>query len=173
MSLHLLTSNSFGRPDRPYTNRPLLFHQPATDKDPERVIIQYARRTYTGFQALPRTPTIPPITEAQAEALDALHFTAERFSLSLDFQKGDVQYVNNLVTFHARDGFKDSPDQQRHLVRLWLRDPENAWKTPKQLQSRWDDLFLGVTPGKQVFPLEPQIRSASSGKSEDAKAKPG
>jgi hypothetical protein len=111
-SLMVIPIRSFGRPGRPYTNRPLLFHQPATDKTPERVIIQYARRTYTGFQALPRTPTIPPITEAQAEALDALHFTAERFSLGLDFQKGDVQYINNLVTFHARDGFVDSPEQQ-------------------------------------------------------------
>jgi len=133
------------------------------------VIIQYARRIFTGFQALPRTPTIPPITEAQAEALDALHFTAERFSLGLDFQQGDVQYVNNLVTFHARDEFKDTPEQQRHLVRLWLRDPEYAWETPKELQSRWDGLYLSVTPEKQVFPLGPRIRTASSGKGEDAK----
>ncbi|KAE9963103.1 hypothetical protein BLS_009689 [Venturia inaequalis] len=106
------TADGFGRPDKPYTNRPLLYHQPATSTSPQRIIIQYARRSYTGFQALPRTPTIPPITEAQAEALDALHFTAERLSLGLDFQKGDVQYVNNLVTFHARDGFKDTPEQQ-------------------------------------------------------------
>jgi hypothetical protein len=52
---------------------------------------------------------------------------------------------------------------RRHLVRLWLRDPEYAWQTPQQLQSRWDDLYHGVTPEKQVFPLEPRIRSASSG----------
>jgi hypothetical protein len=52
---------------------------------------------------------------------------------------------------------------RRHLVRLWLRDPEYAWETPRQLQSRWDDLFKGVLPEKQVFPLEPRIRSASSG----------
>jgi alpha-ketoglutarate-dependent taurine dioxygenase len=102
----------FGRASEPYRARPLLYYQPATEKSPERVIIQYARRSYTGFQALPRTPTIPPITEAQAEALDALHFTAERLSLGLDFQKGDVQYINNLVTFHARDSFTDTPKQQ-------------------------------------------------------------
>ncbi|KAF2812986.1 Clavaminate synthase-like protein [Mytilinidion resinicola] len=155
--------DGFGRPDRPYTTRPLLYHQPATSTAPERVIIQYARRSFTGFQALPRTPTIPPITEAQAEALDAVHFLAERFALGLDFQAGDVQYINNLATFHARDGFRDSPEQQRHLVRLWLRDPEYAWETPEPLKARWDELYKGVTPEKQVFPLEPKIRSASSG----------
>ena len=47
------------------------------------------------------------LAEAQAEALDALHYLAGKFSLTLDFQKGDVQYVNNLSIFHARDGFTD------------------------------------------------------------------
>jgi len=164
-------ADGFGRHDKPYTARPLLYYQPATEKDPQRVIIQYARRSFTGFQALPRTPTIPPITEAQAEALDAIHFLAERFHLGLDFQAGDVQYINNLVTFHARDGFRDTPEQQRHLVRLWLRDPEYAWKTPRQLQDRWDDLYRGVTPEKQVFPLEPRIRSASSGSGKEVATK--
>lgn len=76
------------------------------------MIIQYARRTFTGFQALHRSSDIPPITEAQAEALDALHFLAEKFAVGLDFRQGDVQYVNNLSIFHARDGFKDTPEQQ-------------------------------------------------------------
>ncbi|KAI9689321.1 MAG: hypothetical protein M1822_009971 [Bathelium mastoideum] len=156
-------ADAFGKKDRPYTARPLLYHQPATEKTPERVIIQYARRSYTGFQALPRTPTIPPITEAQAEALDALHFTAERLCLGLDFEKGDIQYINNLVTFHARDAFRDSPEQQRHLLRLWLRDPEYAWSTPAPLQSRWDEVYRDVTAERQVFPLDPRIRGPSNG----------
>ncbi|RAR15140.1 hypothetical protein DDE83_001578 [Stemphylium lycopersici] len=50
---------------------------------------------------------LPPITEAQAEALDVLYFLGERFSVSTEFQKGDMQYVNNLAIFHARDGFTD------------------------------------------------------------------
>lgn len=72
-------------------------------------MIQYARRGFTGFLHLPRSSNIPPITEAQAEALDALHYLAEKFSVSLDFQRGDVQYINNLSIFHARDGFVDAP----------------------------------------------------------------
>lgn len=76
------------------------------------MIIQYARRTFTGYWGLPRSSNIPPITEAQAEALDALHFLAEKHALSLDFRKGDVQFVNNLSIFHARDGFRDTEVQQ-------------------------------------------------------------
>lgn len=61
---------------------------------------------------MPRSSEIPPITEAQAEALDTLHFLAEKHAVSLDFRQGDVQYVNNLSIFHARDAFTDTPEHQ-------------------------------------------------------------
>jgi hypothetical protein len=84
--------------------RPLLYYID------EKLIIQYARRSFTGFGKNPRREDIPPISEAQAEALDALHFTAEKFNLGVDFQKGDIQYINNLSIFHARDGYVDSKE---------------------------------------------------------------
>ncbi|KAI1738278.1 TfdA family taurine catabolism dioxygenase TauD [Xylaria scruposa] len=148
--------------DKPYTKRPLIFHFPATDTSPERIALQYARRYFVGFGALPRNPQIPPITEAQAEALDTLHFLGDKFCVNTDFQKGDIQYINNLAVFHARDGFTDTPEKRRHLLRLWLRDPENAWESPKVLDWRWDQLYKNITPESQVFPLEPYIRSASN-----------
>ncbi|KAI0480757.1 TfdA family taurine catabolism dioxygenase TauD [Xylariaceae sp. FL0804] len=152
----------FEKNGKMYTPRPLLFHFPATDSTPERVALQYARRYFVGFGALPRNPGIPPITEAQAEALDTLHFLGERYSVDTHFEKGDIQYINNLAIFHARDGFTDTPEKSRHLLRFWLRDPENAWQTPEVLQWRWDELYGGVTPENQVFPLEPFIRSAGN-----------
>jgi hypothetical protein len=75
-------------------------------------VIQYARRTFTGYGGLPRSADIPPITEAQAEALDALHFLAEKHAVGLDFRQGDIQYANNLSIFHARDEYKDTPQQK-------------------------------------------------------------
>ncbi|KAH8724763.1 hypothetical protein GQ44DRAFT_682710 [Phaeosphaeriaceae sp. PMI808] len=156
----------FSDPQQSYVSRPLLYYAPATAQDKERLIIQYARRTFTGFLGLPRSNKIPPLSEAQAEALDALHFLAEKHALGLDFQKGDIQFVNNLSIFHARDGFTNSKEQQRHLVRLWLRDPEHAWKIPEVLKGRWAKVYDGVGEGneeRQVFPLEPYIRSASLG----------
>ncbi|EHL03125.1 hypothetical protein M7I_0817 [Glarea lozoyensis 74030] len=162
-------ADNFENKQKPYLLKPLLFHQPSTDKTPERVILQYARRIFTGYQALPRSANIPPITEAQAEALDALHYLGERFHLGLDVRQGDIQYVNNLALFHARDGFVDTPEQQRHLIRLWLRDPEHAWPTPEVLSERWSQLYDGVTPENQVFPLEPRIRSSGRGQAKEEK----
>ncbi|PYH97867.1 putative TfdA family oxidoreductase [Aspergillus ellipticus CBS 707.79] len=150
--------DGFNNPAAPYTNRPLLYYQKPTESTPERVLIQYARRYFTGFQAQPRSSNIPPITEAQAEALDALHFLADKHSAALDFQKGDVQYINNLSIFHARNGFRDEPGKERHLLRLWLRDPEYAWETPEPLRKRWDNVYKDVEVKEQVFPLEPRLR---------------
>ncbi|KAJ6782559.1 hypothetical protein PWT90_01387 [Aphanocladium album] len=165
-------NDEFGKRGKPgYSARPLLHHQPAESDTPERLIIQYARRSFTGYWGLPRSADIPPITEAQAEALDALHFTAEKNAVALEFQAGDIQFVNNLSIFHARGSFKDSPEKQRHLVRLWLRDEELAWKTPKPLEGLWERVFGGVTAENQVFPLDPSVRSASYGEINNDAAK--
>ncbi|KAF3012793.1 hypothetical protein E8E14_006430 [Neopestalotiopsis sp. 37M] len=164
--IHTLSGNwdqeVFEKADKQWTERPLLFHFPATDSTPERVTLQYGRRYFVGYGALPRSPNIPAITEAQAEALDTLHFLGERFCVNTNFQKGDIQYVNNLAIFHARDGYTDTAEQKRHLLRFWLRDPDNAWQTPQVLQKRWSSLYDGVTADSTVFPLEPYIRSAGN-----------
>lgn len=101
----------FGK-DGKFSSRPLLYHQPSTSSTTEKLIIQYARRSFTGYWGLPRSSDISPISEAQAEALDALHFTADKYAVSLDFHQGDIQYVNNLAIFHAREGFRDTEEKQ-------------------------------------------------------------
>ncbi len=42
----------------------------------------------------------------------------------LGFEPGQIQYVNNRTTAHARTEFQDHPEleRKRHLVRLWLRE---------------------------------------------------
>ncbi|KAG6829271.1 hypothetical protein H0H92_005091 [Tricholoma furcatifolium] len=148
--------------EHPYTLRPLLYY--LNDK----VIIQYARRYFTGFLGLPRSKNIPPITEAQAEALDALHFLAEKYSLGLNFQKGDIQYINNLSIFHARDGFRDEGTRTRHLLRLWLRNEELGWTIPEPLLPLWEKTF-DVTPDAQTFAIEPVIRAPVKARNQVAK----
>ncbi|KAI1075995.1 Clavaminate synthase-like protein [Whalleya microplaca] len=164
--IHTLTGNwdveGFANSDASFTSRPLMHFQPATASAPNRVSLQYGRRYFVGFGALPRSANIPPITEAQAEALDTIHFLGEKFCVDTYFQKGDIQYVNNLALFHARDGFTDTKEKQRHLLRLWLRDPENAWETPEPLKARWAELYDNVTPESEALPLEPFIRSAAN-----------
>lgn len=53
----------------------------------------------------------------------------------------------------------DANMRRRHLLRLWLRDEENAWETPAPLRERWDNVFKDVKVDEQMFPLEPRIRN--------------
>ncbi|KAF9889373.1 hypothetical protein FE257_007483 [Aspergillus nanangensis] len=137
-------------------HRPLLFHQEALGTAPERLLLHFSRRSLVGFGDLTRTKHL---SVRQAEALDSLHFFAERFHISMKLQKGDMQFINNLSMLHARKGYMDGPQQKRHLLRLWLKDPDNAWPTPKQLQQKWDSIYSPDTSkGPRVFPPYPDKR---------------
>jgi hypothetical protein len=63
------------------------------------VISSYGRRPYFGFYEA--DTEVPPLAEEKHIALDGLHFTAEKFSLDLDLQKGDLEYFNNFHVYHG------------------------------------------------------------------------
>ena len=48
-------------------------------------------------------------------------------------------------------------------MRLWLRDPELAWPTPEPLTEKWNRLYGGIRPENEVFPLEPRLRTSTTG----------
>ncbi|GGN21654.1 TauD/TfdA family dioxygenase [Streptomyces fuscichromogenes] len=72
--------------------------------------------------------TPPEPSEAQLAALELMDTIAAEpgVALSMDLAPGDIQYVNNHTVLHARDGFENgtTPDQQRHLMRMWLTVPD-------------------------------------------------
>jgi hypothetical protein len=68
---------------------------------------------------------VPEMTPVQVEAMELLEATNNdaRFVLNMDFQPGDVQFLNNYVIMHGRTEYQDYPDQpekKRDLIRLWL-----------------------------------------------------
>lgn len=66
-----------------------------------------------------------PYTELENAALEYLDRTAARPDLRYDMylQPGDIQFLNNYTTLHARTDFVDADDpaKKRHLLRLWLQ----------------------------------------------------
>jgi hypothetical protein len=60
----------------------------------------------------------------ELEALETVQEIANRpeLMLSMDFQEGDIQLLNNHTTLHARTEFedRDEPGMQRHLLRMWI-----------------------------------------------------
>jgi alpha-ketoglutarate-dependent taurine dioxygenase len=76
---------------------------------------------YAGYKL--RDERLDNETEAALGAIKAV-FDRPELRVELDFQPGQIQYVNNRATGHARTEFVDhpEPERRRHLVRLWLRD---------------------------------------------------
>jgi len=62
-------------------------------------------------------------TERALAAVQSV-FDRPELRVELDFQPGQIQFVNNRTTGHARTEFTDheEPERRRQLVRLWLRD---------------------------------------------------
>jgi len=60
----------------------------------------------------------------QREALEKVQEIANRpeLMLTMDFQEGDVQLINNHTMLHARAEFEDWPEpgRERHLLRMWI-----------------------------------------------------
>ena len=63
-------------------------------------------------------------TAIQREALETVQEIANRpeLMLTMDFQEGDVQLINNHTMLHARSAFEDWPEpgHERHLLRMWI-----------------------------------------------------
>jgi hypothetical protein len=76
------------------------------------------------IRASQRHPDAPRLTERAVRALKWLRTEAEsnRYSVLMDFQPGDMQFINNYHVLHGRTPYADdrARGQVRHLKRLWL-----------------------------------------------------
>lgn len=76
------------------------------------------------FRSAVRHEEVPDFTREESELLDLYEEIAADPALYLDMQfaPGDIQFISNHVTLHARTAYEDDPDpaRRRHLLRLWL-----------------------------------------------------
>ncbi len=91
----------------------------------------------------------------QLEAIDFAQEVARRpkLRLSMTFEAGDMQFLNNLTTLHGRSGFEDydEPQRKRHLLRMWIALNE-ARRRPLAplLDERYGWVERGGIPKKHV-----------------------
>ena len=106
-----------------------------------RFTSQYSR---TFVEAAQRIDGIPKLTAAQDEALDMLAEIAEELCFEMELQAGDIQLLNNHVTYHARTAFEDdaAAGRDRLLFRLWLSMPNS-----RALSPGFEVLWGSVEPG--------------------------
>jgi hypothetical protein len=108
-----------------------------------------------------KIPGVPKFTPAQKEASEVYRQTIEENALDIDFQRGDIQFLNNFVMLHTRRGFEDWPDpaRRRHLLRLWLRDP-NGRPIPKEQREGRFGRGVNIKGVKRIAPLDAEVAAA-------------
>ncbi|KAL4975015.1 hypothetical protein BDW66DRAFT_167438 [Aspergillus desertorum] len=127
--------DTFGR-SPPYYTRPVLFYHD------NKLITSFSRRLLVGHVPFDkRTPGIPGLTEAQAEALDMIHFVARKHEITPRIERGDLRFINNMAVLHRREAFENSGGNARHLIRIWLNNEQMCWKLPRTLQLSWARIF--------------------------------
>ncbi len=93
------------------------------------------------IESAQRFDGVPPLSDRQREALACFDdlCMSDEFRIDLEQQPGDMSFISNLVTLHAREAFEDhdDPDERRHLRRLWLASSKTDHRPPL-LQALYD-----------------------------------
>ncbi len=91
-----------------------------------------------------------PLSQRHQEAIDLVRELSMRleFRLAMDLAPGDIQFLNNRITLHARETFEDhdNPDEKRLMLRLWLSTPGGRPLAPELA----DQLNTGPRGGVHV-----------------------
>jgi hypothetical protein len=86
-----------------------------------RLLTNYVRSTIDKAQ---RFEEVPRLTDRQLEAFALIEAMAAdpALYLDMDFEPGDIQFLNNHLIMHSRSDYEDfpEPERRRHLLRLWL-----------------------------------------------------
>jgi len=115
-----------------------------------RLTSQYSR---TFVELAQQDSAVPRLTDAQNAALDLLALIAEEVCLEAPFEEGDVQLLNNNVTYHGRTAYEDDATtrQERLLFRLWLATPDSR-ALPPGFDVLWGDTAPGALRGGVMQP---------------------
>jgi len=111
------------------------------DSDKVPILFRFSRYGVLGWQRK-RNPNLPAPTQAQIAAADAIQFIATKNAFKLPAKKGDLLLSNDLALVHAREGFDDGDDViKRHLIKMYLRDPDQGWGIPPSLEIGWKTAY--------------------------------
>ncbi|EPS37080.1 hypothetical protein H072_9295 [Dactylellina haptotyla CBS 200.50] len=110
-----------------------------------RILASFSPRQLSGSKVHPRPSDIPALTERQTLALEEIERLANKYCLTETLSSGSMLFLNNLAMIHNRTSYTEEAgkpvEEHRHLIRMFLRNDELAWKTPKGLWLDWSRVF--------------------------------
>ncbi|MGD9617035.1 MAG: TauD/TfdA family dioxygenase [Alphaproteobacteria bacterium] len=125
------------------------FPMPVFARGPDGSFTSQYSRTY--ISQAQEVPTVPRLTAAQTEAMDLIHEIGEEVCLQMPFEVGDIQFMNQHVTYHGRTGFTDDAAAGAHrvLLRIWLSAPFTR-PLPEIHAVQWGDTRAGALRGGAI-----------------------
>jgi len=101
------------------------------------------------IEAAQKMMDVPRLTKAQILALDTLdrQFENDKFTFSIQLQRGEILLFNNLMTCHARTAFDDEDASlKRCLLRLWI-SPQQSCELPQEFSTIFHSTKAGAVRG--------------------------
>jgi hypothetical protein len=131
------------------------FAMPVFARGPDGAFTSQYSRTYVELaQGMPGVPALRP---AQVEAMDLLAALAEELCVEMPFEPGQIQLMNQHVTYHGRTAYADdaAAGARRNLLRIWLASPLGR-ALPAGHAEQWGEVRAGALrggamPGKSAF----------------------
>jgi hypothetical protein len=107
-----------------------------------------AQLSFLYIESAQRFPEVPRLTPQQQEALALVSEVCDALYVESPFLPGDLQLLNNHVTWHCRAGYEDHAEAERRrlLYRLWLSTPGSR-PLPESYRDSWGATEPGVLRG--------------------------
>jgi hypothetical protein len=126
-----------------------LFRMPVFARGPAGEFTSQYSRTYV--EMAHTEPGMPPLAPEQVEALDLLAAVAEELCAEAPFTPGDIQLLNQHVTYHGRTAYADdvAAGRRRVLLRIWLCPPRSR-ALPAGHAVQWSRTEAGALRGGAI-----------------------
>ncbi len=133
------------------------FAMPVFARGPDGAFTSQYSRTYV--ELAQGMPGVPPLTPRQVEAMDMLARLADELCVEMPFEPGQIQLMNQHVTYHGRTAYSDdaAAGAKRNLLRIWLASPVSR-ALPAGHAEQWGTvqpgaLRGGAMPGRSAFTI--------------------
>jgi hypothetical protein len=131
------------------------FPMPVFARGPDGAFTSQYSRTYA--EMAQGMPGVPSLTPRQVEAMDMLAALADELCVEMPFEPGQIQLMNQHVTYHGRTAYADdaASGARRNLLRIWLASPLSR-ALPAGHAGQWGTVAAGALrggamPGKSAF----------------------
>jgi hypothetical protein len=127
-----------------------VFRMPVFARAADGAFTSQYSRTYV--EMAHAEPGVPPLRPEQVEAMDMLAALADALCAEAPFAPGDIQLLNQHVTYHGRTAYADDAASGAHrvLLRIWLAVPFSR-ALPDGHRVQWGATEAGALRGGAIL----------------------